>query len=420
MTLQPSLFNTDTYSEYPELTISEDSKDAEYAKKLLKQAKLEHLIDITEVWNINYSSKKLSYLTHNIFRFFGKFPPPIARHLILRYTDVNEMVYDPMVGSGTTAIEALLLNRRVFCSDVSPLSELLILVKCQPMKTRVLYDYLKSIKAMYFSTSFKTTVFEKDIPLPQKSLRHWFLKETISNLLKLLSAIQTIDNKRIKNFFLACFISVVRKVSRATTQQGRLFLDKATAVEDVWPDFEKLARRLIKSVGNLPSSFAPPTFILSDIRKINELPEDPKLVICHPPYFNVYKFSTIFTLELAWLFADRTHISKEEVREYFKIGKPENVQNYVSDMKAGILKISSLLKPNTIFALMIGDTKIHGNHIPTTSYLLNEIEKSNLNLISIAVRRPKFTEASWVASQRRTSKHIGVNLSDYLLTFKVE
>jgi hypothetical protein len=326
-----------------------------------------------------------------------------------------------MVGSGTTAIEALQVMREVLCSDVSPLSELLTRVKCQPINAVGLFETLDRIKALYFSSQFQPTVKTSEIKLSPDKFDHWFLKETVGRLRKLLSAIRTVEKRVIYDFFLSCFISIVRKVSRATTQQGRLFLDHETAVKEPWPLFEKVCLNFIESVSQLPSHFSPPHFILSDLRAIPSLPASPKLVICHPPYFNVYKFSRIFTLELAWLGVhSRSDVSRKEVREFFKVGRPDNVHKYVNDMRDGILNIASLLKSNTIFALMIGDTRIHGNHIPTTSLLLDSLANSKLKVISFAIRKPQYTEASWVASQRRTGKHIGIHLSDYIITFRCE
>ena len=42
---------------------------------------------------------------HNGF-YHGNFIPQIPRQLILRYTKKGEIVFDPFVGSGTTAYEA--------------------------------------------------------------------------------------------------------------------------------------------------------------------------------------------------------------------------------------------------------------------------------------------------------------------------
>src|SRR5215213_8593262 len=49
----------------------------------------------------------------------GNFAPQIPRNVILNYSDEGELVLDPMIGSGTTLIEARLLNRNAIGYDVN-------------------------------------------------------------------------------------------------------------------------------------------------------------------------------------------------------------------------------------------------------------------------------------------------------------
>ena len=56
---------------------------------------------------------------HNGF-YHGNFIPQIPRQLILRYSKKGEVVFDPFVGSGTTAIEAEALGRHFIGIDIQP------------------------------------------------------------------------------------------------------------------------------------------------------------------------------------------------------------------------------------------------------------------------------------------------------------
>ncbi len=49
----------------------------------------------------------------------GNFAPQIARNVILNYSGEGELVLDPMCGSGTTLIEARLLNRNAIGYDIN-------------------------------------------------------------------------------------------------------------------------------------------------------------------------------------------------------------------------------------------------------------------------------------------------------------
>jgi DNA modification methylase len=69
----------------------------------------------TTVWDFpergNWATHKPDYR--------GNFAPQVARNLIIHYSEEGETVLDPMVGSGTTLIEARLLNRNAIGLDIN-------------------------------------------------------------------------------------------------------------------------------------------------------------------------------------------------------------------------------------------------------------------------------------------------------------
>lgn len=52
--------------------------------------------------------------------YHGNFVPQVPRQLILRYTKKDDIVFDPFVGSGTTAYEAESLGRHFIGVDIKP------------------------------------------------------------------------------------------------------------------------------------------------------------------------------------------------------------------------------------------------------------------------------------------------------------
>lgn len=371
-----------------------------------------------EAWTATGTNRSLQYATHGMFRYFGKFPPPVATHLINHYSSPGGLVLDPMCGSGTTGVECLLHDRQGVLCDISPLSLLLSRVKTTYLPTSKLTQQYHSILAAYPKVDASAYA---DYPVGLRNADHWFLPETAASLRRIRAAIDSVTEGPIRDFFLVVFSSVVRKVSRATTQQGRLFLDAVTAEEDALPAFKKRAESAISSVAKLPQNPEHTIRILEkDARLLTrkDLPRPANLVILHPPYFNGYRYSTINSLELAWLGCPLNDVRPAEIREFFKVGKSENVDAYVADMSASLRAAFDCLCPGGTLALMIGDTMIHGEYINVVTRLLNSLPdiKSRLNLI--ALRVPKHTEATWVASQRRQSGKLGINLCDYILIFK--
>ncbi len=76
----------------------------------------EELTDIsTTVWSF---PKRGAWATHR-GNYRGNWPPQMARALISMYTEPGDTVLDPMIGSGTTCIEAKLLGRNCIGVDIN-------------------------------------------------------------------------------------------------------------------------------------------------------------------------------------------------------------------------------------------------------------------------------------------------------------
>ncbi len=76
----------------------------------------EELGDVsTTVWSF---PQRGSWATHR-GDYRGNWAPQIPRALILKYTKPGDVVLDPMAGSGTTCIEAVLLGRNCIAVDIN-------------------------------------------------------------------------------------------------------------------------------------------------------------------------------------------------------------------------------------------------------------------------------------------------------------
>jgi DNA modification methylase len=72
--------------------------------------------EFTTVWSF---PERGNWATHNA-NYRGNFAPQIARNIIEMYSQRGDTVLDPMVGGGTTLIEAKLLVRNAIGLDINP------------------------------------------------------------------------------------------------------------------------------------------------------------------------------------------------------------------------------------------------------------------------------------------------------------
>ena len=73
-------------------------------------------LQINTVWSF---PNRGNWATHNS-KYRGNWSPYIPRNLILRYSNEQDLILDQFAGSGTSLVEAKLLNRNIIGIDINP------------------------------------------------------------------------------------------------------------------------------------------------------------------------------------------------------------------------------------------------------------------------------------------------------------
>ncbi|MCK9578494.1 methyltransferase domain-containing protein [bacterium] len=84
-------------------------------EKGLKLCPNDFELECTTVWAF---PRRGNWATHTS-DWRGNWSPEVVRNLILRYSNEGDHLLDCMVGGGTTAIEAKILNRHITCVDIN-------------------------------------------------------------------------------------------------------------------------------------------------------------------------------------------------------------------------------------------------------------------------------------------------------------
>ena len=80
-----------------------------------------------------HDRSRVSGATHRFYRYPARFSPAFVRACIEEFTEPGDLVTDPFVGGGTTAVEAMLAGRDFFGSDINALATFVSRVKTTPI-----------------------------------------------------------------------------------------------------------------------------------------------------------------------------------------------------------------------------------------------------------------------------------------------
>ena len=137
---------------------------------------------------------------HQLAPYIGRLKSTIARDLVQAYSKRGDLILDPYCGSGTIPLEALLLDRRVFASDINPYAATLTMAKILPppsVETALAHADALLIRAA-----------QENVP-DLRSIPQWVRMYFHPRTLKELIALARICTRERQYFVLACLLGIL-------------------------------------------------------------------------------------------------------------------------------------------------------------------------------------------------------------------
>ena len=264
--------------------------------------------------------------THSLFRFPGRFHPPLVAYLMSLHPEA-ETVGDPMVGSGTVAVEAAAAGKIGIFSDIDPLSCLIARAKSRPVNPNWLDQTVgkvmekakpvskKPAKQSEASASVRELEASTEFRAPP-NLRHWFQSHVTINFCRCLGAISDLNLEgEERDAVLAVVAAMIRKVSRAdpNTSSGlevTKFMTrkiKNGLAFDFYREFERKAKLLSDGYRELLAAehLGDTLVVQRDVKEwtstCRESGRWPDLVVTSPCYMSAIEYWRRHKLEYCWL-----------------------------------------------------------------------------------------------------------------------
>ena len=171
--------------------------------------------------------KKQSAKRHfGVHGYFTKQAWNVVNEYIQHFSQKGDLILDPFGGSGVTAIEAMMLDRRAIHLDLNPMSVFLVESLACPVKLPELQQSFEKIKNNYKSTvqssnfvesTLKKYSYPKDIALPKgsdvKVVQELFSREQLAQLAFLKYLILQDKNENIRKTLLLMFSGLLNKIN---------------------------------------------------------------------------------------------------------------------------------------------------------------------------------------------------------------
>ena len=165
--------------------------------------------------DLDFHNQDSTYTTHGIHPFPAKFPPQLPRLFIKNLTYPNDVVLDPMAGSGTTVLEAYLCGRRAIGVDIDPLALRIISAKVCPSDAEQVLDAMRVLCHRVeqdlkednntFLNKFRSQFDEETINF----ITYWFSPRVYKTLFYLKNEINNIQERELRLFFEIAFSSTI-------------------------------------------------------------------------------------------------------------------------------------------------------------------------------------------------------------------
>ena len=369
---------------------------------------------------LNFHGEDSSYASHDVHAFAAKFPPQLPRAFIRGLTAPGDVVLDPMMGSGTTIVEALREGRRGIGLDIDPLALRVSQAKTMPMRTDDLRDIglkvISQAQSLLVDSSIEKLIQRFD-SRTKEFIDYWFYPNTQRELAALVLSIQTVDMSLVRRFLELTLSSIIVTksggVSRARDlAHSRPHLDKGKNPKNALEQFSLRLQKHIKSMAHLDAKGVLAVPLPGDARSMPLRDEVIDLIVTSPPYANAIDYMRAHKFPLVWLGESVVNLTELRARyigsekingaQYTELpDKTESIirqleeldrkkssvlRKYFTEMKTVLAEMYRVLRKDSPAIVVVGPSIMRGIDVQTHHCLAEIAQEMGFSVIGVVQR----------------------------------
>jgi site-specific DNA-methyltransferase (cytosine-N4-specific) len=330
--------------------------------------------------DFDFTDSKTKYLTHGLHPYPAKFIPQIPDTLMRELSNEGDTVADIFCGSGTTLVEALLLNRNAVGFDANPLACLISKAKTTrfaPGDPPLLLDLIAKSEdladgiANAGKTLFRPSgAFKSDAPRPSGAvLDFWFEPFVVEELAEIVSRCRALPSEAARTIALVAFSSIVVAVSKQDSDTRYVRREKNIAPGETMSRFARALKSSVAAVDEFSGRIRKGLSCEIIHANILDRPAGPgcDLMVCSPPYPNAFSYHLYHMTRMLWLGMDQPKFKSVEIgshRKYSAKGvNGATAQTFRDEMRSILGWLRSHLKRGGFACFVVGDSTIRGERV---------------------------------------------------------
>jgi hypothetical protein len=299
---------------------------------------------------------------HEFYRYPARFSPTFARAALEAFSQSGDIILDPFVGGGTTAVEALVSGRHSIVADLNPLATFVTRVKTRPLTSQSQIAVQKWIEQLP-----RTTLLNRPSPAADTWMDHGYLKGLgtrltwrITKVIRL--ALATVDPSDTRAaafcrcivlrtaqwaFDMRSAIPAVEEFRSSLISHGHAMLQIATTFAQSVPYSDRLPYILEQGVPGLADLVG--SFSVGS----------PTLVLTSPPYPGVYvnyhRWKLLGRKEIRAPYWIANQLDGHGLAYYTMHSRAERtLTTYFDQLRSAFQDIARLIQPSTMVVQLVG------------------------------------------------------------------